>query len=40
MEVENGSHSRHKVTLGVNWAMLGSERDGEIGGWWGGGWGG
>ena len=27
---ENGSHNRHKMTLGVNWAMLGSERDGEI----------
>lgn len=27
----NGNHNVHKMTLGVNWAMLGSERDGEIG---------
>lgn len=26
----NGSHNRHKMTLGVNWAMLSSERDGKI----------
>lgn len=26
----NGSHNSHKITLGVNWARLGSERDGEI----------
>ncbi len=26
----NGSHNSHKMTLGVNWARLGSERDGEI----------